>query len=238
MLWTLLLIYFQASQSFQLSNVRLTKRSLIANQMPYGVASRDWRTVVANSSPESIENEEEVIDKNNGITIPESVKEVFSSFSKIKEQRELRRPPIQVDDVNLLLYDVFLIVNLSLSISFWVVHRMDFNYVGAALNEGSILSVLWITAGLYNGVFLNSAIDGHYTFDDEEGGPKAAGFLAFKTFLDTVNLRLVLALVLAFSQHRPVGSVPEEQLLPLEIGLGFVLMSVWRITHSFYTPRI
>ena len=36
-------------------------------------------------------------------------------------------PPVQGDDINLLLYDVFLIVNLSASISFWVTHRLDAN---------------------------------------------------------------------------------------------------------------
>ena len=67
-------------------------------------------------------------------------------------------PPIQVDDTNLLYYDVFLLVNLSASISFWVAHRMQYTYIPMALNEGALLSISWIIAGLANGAFLYSAI--------------------------------------------------------------------------------
>ena len=147
-------------------------------------------------------------------------------------------PPMQVEDTNLLFYDVFLIVNLLLSISFWVTHRMSFEYLPSALSEGCLFSILWIGSGLYHGSFLMSAVDGHYGSSDERGGPKAAAALALNTFVNAVNLRLVFALIVALVQHRQVGIDPAEQLLPLEIGFGLILMTSWRALHSSITPRI
>lgn len=40
-------------------------------------------------------------------------------------------------DTSLLFYNVFLILNLSLSISFRAAHRMSFEYIGSAVSEGS-----------------------------------------------------------------------------------------------------
>jgi hypothetical protein len=156
------------------------------------------------------------------------------------EERRKKLPPIQVDDVNVMLYDVFLIVNLSLSISFWVTHRMDFSFLPAALNEGCLFSILWIASGLYHGSFLYSAMDGHYPPDDPSGrgGPKEAAALAFNTFVNAINLRLVAALLGAWLQHRQVGMDGMEQLIPLEIGCGIVLMTLWRALHSSFTPRV
>lgn len=39
------------------------------------------------------------------------------------------RPPINVDDPTLLLYDVVLLMNLSICISFFVTHRQDYYYL-------------------------------------------------------------------------------------------------------------
>jgi hypothetical protein len=150
-------------------------------------------------------------------------------------------PPVQVDDVNVLLYDIILLVNLSLSISFWVTHRLDFSYLPFALNEGCLFSILWILSGLYHGSFLHSAMDGHYPLDDPKGrgGPNAAAALAFNTYINAVNLRLVAALVGACLQHRKVGmGDPMEDLIPLEIACGIVLMTLWRALHSSVTPRV
>jgi hypothetical protein len=150
-------------------------------------------------------------------------------------------PPVQIDDSNVLFYDIFLIVNLSISISFWVTHRLDFNYIPAALNEGCLFSILWIISGLYHGSFLYSAMDGHYDpMDDEEnnGGPKAAAMLAFNTFINTINLRLIAALLGAWIQHRKVGIGSMEELIPLEVTFGLILMTMWRALHSQTTPRI
>lgn len=147
-------------------------------------------------------------------------------------------PPMQVDDTNLLLYDVFLIVNLSLSISFWVTHRMEFSYLPYAFSEGCLLSIFWVLSGLYHGMFLLSAVDGHYSSTDERAGPKAAAALALNTYINTVNLRLVFAFMVAVMQHRQVGTAVSEQLLPLEIGFGLILMTLWRALHSSMTPRI
>ena len=151
-------------------------------------------------------------------------------------------PPMQVEDINLLLYDVFLLVNLSISISFWVTHRMNFDYIPAAFNEGSILAIFWIVSGLYHGIFLRSSIDGHYdniyaTDSNGEGGPKSAAILASNTFINAISLRLTFALISAILHHRQVGITPGEQLLPLEIGFGLILMTSWRAIHSAITPR-
>mmetsp|Transcript_37544 Transcript_37544/g.63945 ORF Transcript_37544/g.63945 Transcript_37544/m.63945 type:complete len:298 (+) Transcript_37544:79-972(+) len=152
-------------------------------------------------------------------------------------------PPLQIDDVEVLLYDVFLLMNLSLSISYLVVHRWQSHYIPSSIHEGAVLSICWIAAGLLNGIFLHSAIDGHYDprKDAEEyerkGGPGAAGLLALSTFVTTSSLRIVLALGAAVAEHRPVGSAGEE-LMPLETLFGLVLMSAWRCLHSEHTPRI
>jgi hypothetical protein len=101
-----------------------------------------------------------------------------------------------------------------------------------------LLSLLWIAAGLYSGAFLHSAVDGHYGPGDDRGGPKAAGLLAFHTFVNAINLRLLVALALAVLGHRTVGSTPGEQLIPLEVGFGLVLMSAWRTIHSSFMSRL
>jgi hypothetical protein len=145
-------------------------------------------------------------------------------------------PPMQVEDMNVLLYDIFLIVNLSMSTSFWVTHRMSFFHLASAFNEGCLFSILWIVAGLYHGSFLRSAVDGHY--EDERGGPKAAFVLAMNTFVNATSLRLLVALLVAVVQHRPVGMDAGEQLLPIEIGFGLMMMSSWRFLHSSFSPRI
>lgn len=149
----------------------------------------------------------------------------------------LRMPPFLVEDMDLLLYDIFLILNLVVASSFWVVHRLDFTYLGYAFSEGCLLCLLWIASGLYYGAFLDSAVDGHYGSADERGGPKAAMLLACQTYVGTINLRLLFALVVALCQHRPVGGTGGEEFLPLEIGFGLMLMSGWRALHSSFAPR-
>jgi len=163
-----------------------------------------------------------------------------SLLNSVQEYDRLwqRRPPMKVEDMNLLFYDIFLIINLSVSISFWVVHRMDFAYIGTAFNEGCLMSLLWIGAGLYSGAFLNSAVDGHFVSDPEKGGPKSAGILAFQAFINASSLRLLFSLLVAVLEHRPVGGAIGEQIMPLEIGFGLIMMSTWRMLHSSYAPRI
>ena len=150
-------------------------------------------------------------------------------------------PPIKVENTSLLLYDVFLLINLTVSISFWVVHRMNFYSITPALSEGSLLCILWIISGLRYGSFLYSAVDGHYDTSKPEnynkGGPKSAFLLGLSTMISTANLRILVALVLAVLQHRPVGAAYGEDLIPLEIAFGIVLMSLWRLLHSTYTMR-
>lgn len=168
----------------------------------------------------------------------------FGYLFRGREGRE-KLPPIIVEDTNVLFYDVFLIVNLSLSISMWVTHRLDATYLPFAFNEGCFFASLWILAGLYHGSFLYSAVDGHYDpmSNSEKSGPKAAAALAFNTYINAINLRLLAALIGAWVQHRQVGLIINggdamEQLIPLEMTCGIVLMPLWRALHSSYTPRI
>lgn len=179
-----------------------------------------------------------------GFGVPPILQRMFDEIPFIHlffSEGRKKLPPVQVDDFGVLLYDVFLIVNLSASISFWVTHRMDLMYIPSAVSEGCLFSILWIASGLYHGSFLYSAMDGHFPLDDEEGrgGPKAAAALAFNTFINAINLRLVSALIGAWLQHRKVGEgSPMEELIPLEIACGLVLMTMWRALHSQVTPRV
>ncbi|CAB9530922.1 expressed unknown protein [Seminavis robusta] len=199
----------------------------------------------------------------------ESSTSFWKALSNQLDNQQTKRPPIQVDDANLLFYDVLLLINLSVSVSYWVVHRMQLDHIALAFNEGSLLSILWIIAGLYNGIFLHSALEGHQplydgaansnnnddsteeenaanskkwweslTQTDNLGGPAAAGLLALNTFINTLSLRLIVALVVAVVEHRPVFDDPLEQLIPLEATTGLVLMSTWRTIHSIYATRI
>lgn len=148
-------------------------------------------------------------------------------------------PPMQIEDTSVLFYDIFLILNLTLSISFWVVHRLSFQDILPAFSEGSLLCILWVIAGLWNGAFLFSAVDGHYDTNEAEhegkGGPTSAALLGLSTFIGTANLRILIALGTAVLEHRKVGVTNGEELIPLEIAFGLMLMSAWRMLHSSYT---
>lgn len=153
-------------------------------------------------------------------------------------------PPMQIDDFSLLFYDIFLLLNLSVSVSFWVVHRLSLLDILPAFSEGSLLCILWIISGLWNGAFLYSAVDGHYDpreqgngEDEGKGGPTYAALLGLSTFVTTANLRVIIALVTAMVEHRRVGAHHGEDLIPLEIACGLILMASWRMLHSSFTPR-
>ena len=188
-----------------------------------------------NKESDAASNQEET---NLGPPSPQSFWQ--SWMARIQSEYAKRPPPMQVDDLDLVLFDIFLICNLVVSIDFWVVHRMQFGTnLAAAVNEGCLLSLCWLGAGLWNGAFLYSAVDGHWPSTDERAGPPAAARLAVHTFVNTINLRLLLALGTAIVQHRPaLEPVGAEALLPLELGLGLVLMPLWRLLHSSYTPRL
>ena len=172
--------------------------------------------------------------------ISESSDSWTETFQKFIDSQRLSstKLPIEIQDTSLLYYDIFLLINLSVSISFWVVHRMSLMNITEAFNEGCLLCILWIICGLYTGAFLYSAADGHYDMTKEDnhdkGGPKAAGLLGLWTFVGTVNLRMVVALVTAVIDHRRVG-IHGEELIPLELCFGLVLMSMWRMLHSTYS---
>lgn len=71
--------------------------------------------------------------------------------------------PFLIEDTEVLFYDVVLILNLSIAVSACVVHRDNpIPHILVAFSEGSLLSLLWIGAGIYHGLFLYTAVDGHY----------------------------------------------------------------------------
>jgi hypothetical protein len=181
--------------------------------------------------------ENEKIDMADDIILPKLLDSLFATIQDYDRLWQ-NRPPMKVEDMNLLFYDIILMLNLAVSISFWVVHRMDFTYIGSAFNEGCLMSIMWIGAGLYSGAFLNSAMDGHRVAKPKLGGPKAAGILAFQAYINASSLRLLFSLAMAVAQHRPVGAALGEQIMPLEIGFGLIMISSWRILHSSFSQRL
>ena len=153
-------------------------------------------------------------------------------------------PPLVVQDLDLVLFDIVLLVNLVVSIDVWVVHRrLQFfggsNTIATAVSEGCLLSCCWLAAGVWTGAFLYSAVDGHLSSSSDHAGPPAAARLAVQTFVNAINLRLIIALVTAVVQHRPALDMQTgEALLPASLGLGLVLTPTWRWLHSNYTPRL
>jgi hypothetical protein len=186
----------------------------------------------------AVSNDKEPTKKLGKKNLKETIQLFFEAKPSFPVPFTKKLPPFIVEDTSVLFYDVFLLINLSLSISFWVVHRMSVEHIGTALSEGSLLCILWIVSGLFRGAFLMSAVDGHHGSDSEKGGPKAAGMLGLSTFLTAANIRIVIALIMAHIEHRPVGTVDGEMLMSLEIVSGILLMSFWRALHSYYTPRI
>jgi hypothetical protein len=169
------------------------------------------------------------------------VSQAQSYFQSLLSQlsRKGKPPPIQVEDINVLLFDTILIINLAVAISYFVIQRMNLGFVGLAFNEGCLMSLFWITSGLYTGAFLYSAVDGHYgSSNTDQGGPKGAGILAAHTYVNAINMRLLFALIASVCEHRPVGSVLGEQIMLLEIGFGLLLLVLWRMLYSNLAGRM
>lgn len=161
---------------------------------------------------------------------------IFQQLTNNKLSFFQQPPPPDIEDVPLLLYDIVLLLNLTVSISFWVTHRYSFTHLGTAFSEGCLLSSCWIVAGLYSGSFLHSAATGHSGGNNKSPSSRTT-LLALNTFVNTANLRLLFALVAAVVQHQPVGSTGsfggvETEMLGLEFGFGMVLMQVWRTLHG------
>ena len=193
---------------------------------------------IKNENKEKEDEDLQLIEKNTSNDIWNNL---FSPKTEGDKHTKSNPLPIQIQDTSVLYYDIFLILNLSVSISFWVVHRLSIFNAVEAFNEGCLLSILWILSGLYNGAFLYSAIDGNQdtsnnVYDSKTtGGPMAAGLLGLWTFVGTINLRMLVALLMAAGEHRAVGSANGEELIPLELIFGLVLMSMWRMLHSSYS---
>lgn len=168
-------------------------------------------------------NEKDDMNNNDGLSVTARIRSIFNQLSLPR-----KLPPIQIEDTNLLFYDLFLIINLAVSISYWVIHRMDIGYIGAAFNEGCLMSIAWIVGGIPTGAF------SYYG----TGTPKGAGIVAAITYVNAINIRLLVSLLIAVNEHRPVGTVIGEQIMTLEIGFGLLLMVLWRILYSSIISRI
>jgi hypothetical protein len=175
----------------------------------------------------------------------------------------LPNPADRIQDVQLLLFDVFLILNLTLSASFWVVYRLDVaKTMTVALNEGCVFAFCWIVAGVFNDAFRSeeSSIDVSTASLPRKGdeGLTQNPYLttAINTFLTASVLRLVLALfALAASSASSeaatlfdaspkltssflgVHDSQSAKLIPLEFGLGAILMTTWRMIHAQFKVR-
>ena len=161
----------------------------------------------------------------------------------------------RVGDVQLLLLDVVLLLNLALSASFWVVYRLDvMKTLTVALNEGCLLAVCWIVAGIYHDSFSFGVGESKETLDKE----RTAGLLGLRTFATASYIRLGIALLgLLFHQNLawlPFGDTSgfdgaavellgggddakAWKLISLELSVGVVLMSIWRVLHSQFVQR-
>jgi len=151
--------------------------------------------------------------------------------------KQLSPPPFIVEDTQILFYDITLLVNLCVCISTLVIHRnaSPMLHIIDGFSEGSLLSLIWLVSGLWNGAFLYSAADGHYPPSAEES-PKRAGLLAFNTFVTTMNIRILLVLIDKFVLHKAATNGAMNMIL-LELVFGLGLMSFWRMLRSYIIPR-
>jgi len=187
---------------------------------------------------DEVENENNAKREKEPVDWMKELTETSPVFQLFRPKGKRKMPPLTVDDVSLLFYDVSLILNLTVSISFWVVHRISFSYIGASITEASLMSILWVVCGFFNGAFLYTAVDGNYDSTDKRAGPKAAALMGLNTYIGAASLRVIYALLSAMMEHRKVGIAPGEDLILQEIFFGLILMSSWRALHSSYTPRI
>ena len=209
-----------------------TNRDSIINNDKDKDNDEDLASVVRKGNNNSNSNNN---NKNTGIGNGGFRSALMSYLGFMSDRENWKVPPLRIDDEGLLLCDIFLLLNLTGSISFWIVHRMSFDYILPALSEGSLICILWFVAGWFRGAFINPEALDNGDSESDTSGPNAAGLMGLNTFIDTSILRVTLALILAVLQHRQVGSVPGEDLMLLEISFGLVQMSLWRALHSVYT---
>jgi len=143
---------------------------------------------------------------NNCLTVKEEDPNANENEEEKKDAADILRnffytlkkpPPFIIDDLAVVLGDVILIVNLSLSTSTWVVHRPSLSigdslgldvpllHVGSALSEGCTVAILWVAAGLLNGRV--------FRYVDDE--PLGSAWEAANVFLTTSSLRILVALL-------------------------------------------
>jgi len=118
------------------------------------------------SSPQDNQEKEDIKNSNNDNTNEKIEQIIGKEEEKATIDTTPRKRlyiPFLIEDTEVLFYDVVLILNLSIAVSACVVHRDNpIPHILVAFSEGSLLSLLWIGAGIYHGLFLYTAVDGHY----------------------------------------------------------------------------
>ena len=124
----------------------------------------------------------------------------------------------------LILYDTFLLLNLSVSISLWVSHSISafppFAGLSSSLGYGSVLTSCWIAAAVYNDFYHPP------NAKDEENAAQRAG----ATWVSMSTLLLVWEFAKALPGLEPVGNEYVFQ----ELGFSLVLMTCWRLIYARY----
>jgi len=232
-------------------------------------ANNDENEDSSKSDPKNVQHDKNFLNNlNTKKKSKQESDEKISGFSLEKRKLFIPNPTDRIQDVQLLLFDVFLLLNLTLSASFWVVYRLDVaKTMTVALNEGCIFVICWIISGVLNDAFrikVSSLRD-----SDEKVSPELK--TAINTFMLASVLRLGLALLawatspasmdgLQFGNdtvgimsmveqaHQTASSTfasnsditsflgirdgQSAKLIPLEFGVGAILMTTWRMVHS------
>uniref|UniRef100_A0A7S2QVV8 Uncharacterized protein n=1 Tax=Triparma pacifica TaxID=91992 RepID=A0A7S2QVV8_9STRA len=131
------------------------------------------------------------------------------------------RPPLNLDfALPLIIYDVFLLMNLSISLNLWVYHSISllppFTGLNSAFVEGSRLSVCWE---------ISSISSSFYHPPNVKSEPAIRAATAYTT---ATALLLTEELARAAMDNGIAGNL----FLAQEIGFGGLLMVVWRTMHS------
>ncbi|GMI18391.1 hypothetical protein TrLO_g15661 [Triparma laevis f. longispina] len=121
----------------------------------------------------------------------------------------------------LLLFDTFLLLNLSLSLSFHVTHTfnlLNFTNFPSALNSASLLSISWILACIYN----------EFYHPPNAKDLDNVGRRTCNTWVSFTTLILIEALGEAVFKGEAVGSL----FLCQELGFTLILMNIWRYLYA------
>ncbi|GMI30930.1 hypothetical protein TrCOL_g7265 [Triparma columacea] len=133
------------------------------------------------------------------------------------------RPPFNAEFATpLILYDVFLLLNLSISIKLWLYHSVSltppFTGLTQAFASGSRLSVSWVTACLISNFYHPPNC-----FDTSNIIKRS-----MSASVTTASILLSFELIQSVFEATQAGDTYVAQ----EIAMGTVLMVIWRLAFS------